>query len=332
MTLGANVVTGLLAAAAFSGVVHTQDRAAIATGADLHVVLLGTAAGPTINAQRQGVGTLVMAGPETLLFDAGRGVTTSMARLAINPSSVTRVFLTHLHSDHVVSLPELWLFPWASSGRTVPLQVWGPRGTRSMLSHLREAFAFDVHVRRDVDEKLSREGIRLVANDIGEGPVYEANGVRVTAFAVDHGPVRPAFGYRVDYHGHSVVMSGDTTPSDNLIKYSQGVDVLIHELGRSKDDPALVGPSDELLPGGGGITRGQARTIAQHHTDAAEAARVFQRANARLTVISHANVPPAATLVVVRGVYAGRVEIGVDLMRIDIGDDVTIRPFEAPKP
>ena len=332
MRLTASILTGLLTAMVRTGVVYTEQPVAIAPDGDLHVVLLGTAGGPTINAQRQGIGTLVMAGPETLLFDAGRSVTTSLARLAIDPARVTRLFLTHLHSDHVISLPELWLFPWASSGRKAPLEVWGPRGTRSLVDHLRAAFAFDVHVRRDVDEKLSPEGVRLVANDIREGLVYEANGVRVTAFAVDHGPVKPAFGYRVDYHGHSVAMSGDTRPSDNLIKYSQDVDVLIHELGRSKTDPAFVGPPDEPLPGGGGNTRRQTRIIAEHHTDAAEAARVFQRVNARLTVFSHANVPAAATLGVVREVYAGRVEYGADLMRIDIGDEVTIRPSESARP
>jgi ribonuclease Z len=83
--------------------------------------------------------------------------------LAINPADVTKVFLTHLHSDHVVSLPELVLFPWASQGRAAPLQVWGPDGTRSMVKHLLEAFSFDIHIRRDVDEKYSPEGIRVIA-------------------------------------------------------------------------------------------------------------------------------------------------------------------------
>ena len=296
---------------------------------NLRVILLGTAAGPTFSAQRLGISTLILAGPEKLLFDCGRGLTTGMAAMAINPADVTKVFLTHLHSDHIVSLPELYLFSWASQGRNKPLQVWGPDGTRSMFKHLQEAFAFDIHIRRDVDEKFSAEGIKVLATDIREGVVYESNGVKVTAFLVDHGPVKPAFGFRIDYHGHSVVVSGDTKPSDNLIRFSQGVDLLIHEVGRSKLDPALVGPQDELMPGSR-LTRGQVKTIAEHHTDGTEAGKVFQRVKPKLAVFSHFNVSPAATLTLVRQNYAGPVEFGEDLMTIEVGDTVSVHRFVPP--
>ena len=325
MTSRSLLCIALLAVTTVHGSSDAQ-RPTAAADSRFQVVLLGTAGGPTINAQRQGIGTLVIAGAETLLFDAGRGVTTSMARLSINASSVTKVFVTHLHSDHVISLPELWLFPWAS-GRKVPLQVWGPDGTRSMMDHLQKAFAFDVHIRRDVDEKFSADGIKIVATDIREGIVYEANGVTVQAFTVDHGPVKPSFGYRVEYRGHVVVLSGDTKPSDNLVRHSHGVDVLIYEVGRSKQDPALIGRLDEVLPSG--ITRRQAKTIAEHHTDASEAAAVFQQINPKLVVFSHANPPASETLTTVRKTYTGRVEFGVDLTTIDVGDAITVRPFES---
>jgi ribonuclease Z len=320
------VVIGVLVRAA---AVHTQ-AVTPPSGADFKVILLGTAGGPTLGPERLGISTLVVAGSEQLLVDAGRGLTFALARLSIPASTVTKVFLTHLHSDHIVSIPELYLFPWASQGRKTPLQIWGPTGTRAMTAKLQDAFAFDIHVRRDLDEKFSPDGIRIVATDVGEGIVYEASGVKVTAFLVDHGPVKPALGYRVDFGGHSVVFSGDTKPTDNLVKFARGADVLIHELGRSKTDPALAGPPDEPLPGGTGFTRGQARTIAEHHTDAAEAARVFQRINPKLVVFSHANASPAETLATVRRGYGGRVEFGSDLMTIDIGREITIRPFERP--
>ena len=309
--------------------VESQGLATTNGDSNLRVILLGTASGPTFSAQRLGISTLILAGPEKLLFDCGRGLTTGMAAMAINPADVTKVFLTHLHSDHIVSLPELYLFPWASEGRNKPLQVWGPDGTRSMFKHLQETFAFDIHIRRDVDVKHSAEGIKVFATDIREGVVHEANGVNVTAFLVDHGPVKPAFGFRVDYHGHSVVMSGDTKPSDNLVRFSQGVDVLIHEVGRSKADPALVGPPDELLPGTR-LTRGQWKTIGEHHTDGTEAGRVFQRAKPKLAVFSHYNGPSAATLALVRQNYAGPVEFGEDLMTIEVGDTVSVHRFAPP--
>jgi len=169
------------------------------------------------------------------------------------PADVTKVFLTHLHSDHVISLPELYLYPWASQGRTTPFEVWGPDGTKPMMDHLQKAFVFDIHIhiRRDVDEKFPGSGIKVIATDIREGVVYQANGVKVTAFLVDHGPVKPAFGYRVEYRQHSVVLSRDTRPSENLVKFAKGADLLIHEVGaRSKQDPIFTGPPDELLPNG----------------------------------------------------------------------------------
>ena len=95
------------------------------------------------------------------------------------------------------------------------------------MRHLEEAFAFDIHMRRDVDESFS--SIKTLAHDIRPGKVYEKNGVTVTAFLVSHGLVKPSYGYRVDYAGRSVALSGDTSPNDNLIAVCKGVDVLIHE-------------------------------------------------------------------------------------------------------
>ena len=324
------VVTVLLVAAVWPGAAQAQPTGAAAGPGELTVVLIGTAAGPTAQPQRLGISTLVRAGSQTLLFDCGRALTTGLARLAIAPSALTRVFLTHLHSDHAVSLPELYLFAWAQ-GRVVPLQVRGPEGTRAMVDHLQQAFAFDIHMRRDVDEKFSADGIRAAGTDLREGVVYQADGVTVTAFVVDHGPVAPAFGYRVDYRGRSVVLSGDTKPSDNLVKFARGADVVIHELGRWKQDPVLAGPADDVVPGLG-QTRRQLRTIAEHHTDGVEAGQVFARVQPKLAVFSHYNANPAATLPLVRQHYAGAVEFGEDLMTIAIGDTVTTRRFAPPAP
>jgi ribonuclease Z len=160
--------------------------------------------------------------------------------------------------------------------------------------------------------------------DIREGVVYKSDGVQVTAFLVDHGPVRPAFGYRVDFRGHSVAISGDTTPSDNLVKFASGVDLLIHEVSRFKGDPQLTGPSDELLPNSR-QTRRQAKTIAEHHTDGVEVGKVLARVHPKLAVFSHYNVDPQGTLPLVRQNYAGPVEFGEDSMLIEVGEQVTIQ-------
>jgi ribonuclease Z len=198
------------------------------------------------------------------------------------------------------------------------------------MQHFQDALAFDIHVRRDLDEKFPADGVRVEATDITEGVVYESGGVTVRAFLVDHGPVQPAYGYRVDYRGRSVALSGDTEPSDNLIKATTGVDVLVHEMGRLKSDPAFAGPPDELLPNSH-QTRRQLITIAAHHTDPVEVGVVLSRVRPRLGVFSHYNADPARALPLVRRNYDGAVEFGEDGMTIDIGATVAVRRRDAAK-
>jgi ribonuclease Z len=318
----------LLATVAVAAAPHAQAPTIPNEPGTLRLRLLGTNGGPTINAQRFGISTLVEAGTETLVFDCGRGSSAGLSRLGIPIADVRKVFITHLHSDHVIGIPELYLFPWASAGRKLPFEVWGPIGTKSMMDHLQRAFAFDIHVRRDVDERFSAEGIRSVAHDIREGVIYESNGVRVTAFLVDHRPVTPSFGYRLDYSGYSVVISGDTRPSENLVKFAQGADVLIHEIGTWKKDPLLSGPPDELIPGTN-VTRRQRRTIAEHHTDAEQVGAVFEKVKPRLAVLSH-YAPNANILPLVRKTYAGPIELGEDELTIDIGASISVKRFTPP--
>jgi ribonuclease Z len=191
--------------------------------------VVGSGAGPTVNVQRFGQSILIDAGTQLLLFDCGRGATIRLTQLGIPLARVNKVFLTHLHSDHVIDVPGLFrTAPAGFTGRKVPLEVWGPAGTRDMLEYMQRAFAFDLHMRRD-EESWSKEGLSVISHDIEQGTVFENDGLKVTAFLVDHGPVKPAFGYRIDYRERSVALSGDTRFSQNLIRYAQGVDVLIHE-------------------------------------------------------------------------------------------------------
>lgn len=237
----------------------------------------------------------------------------------IRLGGVSKVFVTHLHSDHVIGIPDLFLTPWASEeARKVPFEVWGPPGTREMMDHMQKAFAFDIRIRRDVDEKYSKEGITVSSHDIKEGAVFEKNGVMVTAFLVDHGPVKPAFGYRIDYGGHSVALSGDTRFSENLIKFSQGVDVIIHE----------AVDAEALCTSPGNRTRKQMENIIAHHTTLQQAGDVFSRIKPRLAVYSHklgnSNDPIRGT----RNTYSSPLEGGEDLMTIEIGEKIEVRRFK----
>ena len=213
------------------------------------------------------------AGSQTLLFDCGRGVSQRLWQLKTPLSQVSAMFLTHLHSDHTVGIPDLWLTGWlpAAYGRgPVPLQVWGPEGTRSMMSSLKEAFKWDIRVRGDGDG-LPPAGIDVAAQDVRQGVLYERDGLKVTAFDVDHGGLlQPAFGYRIDYQGRSVVISGDTRPSENLVAFARDADVLIHEviaarpelLAKSADARRIVGYTlDRRTPAGSSKRQAEAGRV-----------------------------------------------------------------------
>ncbi len=288
----------------------------------IKVTLLGTAPGPVVRTGRYQTTTLVEAGEEKLLFDCGRGVLLRLVEAGIPTEKVTKLFITHLHSDHIVDIPDLMLTPWAArTARKEPLEVWGPEGTVDMMDHLQKAFAYDIHIRRDVDEHFSAEGIKVQSHDVKQGVVYERNGVKVTAFLVDHGPVKPAYGYRVDYAGHSVALSGDTRPSDNLVQFSKGVDVLLHE---AIDPDVLRGMKSEF-------TSQQTESIIAHHSTAEQAGEIFSRVKPRLAVIYHSEGSPSQ-LAKARKTYAGRLEMADDLMTIQIGDDVVVNHVATPKP
>jgi ribonuclease Z len=282
-------------------------------GQSFRVTLLGTG-NPRPSMERFGPSTLVEVGNQKLLFDCGRGATQRMYQLKIPFNEVDALFLSHLHSDHTVGIPDLWLTGWIM-GRGVPLRVWGPAGTREMMSHLERAYAFDVHTRRDVDEKLPAEGAVIEAQEIREGVVYEGGGIKVTAFLVDHGLVQPAFGYRVDYAGHSVTLSGDTRFSENLIRFAQGTDLLIHEV---LDPEAYQEISNTF-------TAAQRQKVIEHHITPEQAGLVFTRVKPKLAVYSHVVPPDARDLIAhTRKTYSGPLEVGEDLTSIEIGRKIEV--------
>lgn len=292
--------------------VSTVVLAVAASGQNLKVTLLGTGS-PQPRMDRFGPSILVEAGEKKLLFDCGRGATQRIEQIKIPFTEIDALFLTHLHSDHVVGIPDLWLTGWVS-GRKTPLRVWGPAGSKEMMSHLQEAFQFDIKIREE-DDRLPEQGVAVDAKNIEQGVVYDAGGIKVTAFTVDHGPVKPALGYRIDFAGHSVVLSGDTRYSENLIRFAQSTDVLIHEVV----DPEAFRKYNP------GMNPERLQAIVGHHTTAEEAGTIFTRVKPKLAVYSHI-VPGGTTNLVLltRKTYSGPLEVGEDLISFDVGDKVVV--------
>ena len=201
------------------------------------VTLLGTGAPPP-RAGRFGPATLIETDAGSFLFDAGRGATIRIFQLGgehplrSRPffAKADKLFLTHLHSDHVVGIPDLWL-SGRMFGRGTPLQVWGPEGTISLMTNLQATYAEDIRVRSrpgPAGRALAKAN-KVIAHDVGPGEVYNQNGVSIRAFMVDHRGhtnLKHTFGYRIDYAGRSVVLSGDTKYCECVIEAAAGACLL----------------------------------------------------------------------------------------------------------
>ena len=297
-------------------VVLISSAPGFAAEGTLKVHLLGTG-GPELFPNRLGYATLIEANGQKLLFDAGRGVTQRLYESRINPKEVTRIFLTHLHNDHFEGLPELWMTPWFLLGREAALELWGPEGSGTMIEGMRLMNTHDLEHRVNKFNKI--EYLDVHVQEIDGGIVYDHDGIQVTAFVVEHDDGNPALGYRVDYARHSVVMSGDTTYSDNVVEHGTGTDLIVHNViafsERLTQVPEMQGVLAKL-------------------TTPEQAAAVFMKAQPRLAVYSHivkkelhGAEGDAVILERTRQAgYDGPLEIGQDRMTIEIGDEITIHP------
>lgn len=198
------------------------------------VVMLGTGT-PNADPDRSGPAVAIVVDGRPYLVDAGPGVVrraASAVRAGEKALAVERldiVFLTHLHSDHTVGLPDLLFTPWVLE-RAVPLRIFGPPGVSTMVGHLESAWREDVRVRLDGREHANRTGYQARTTVVRPGVVYRDDKVTVKAFAVPHGDWKYAFGYRFETPDRVVVVSGDTRASRAVVEACNGCDLLVHEV------------------------------------------------------------------------------------------------------
>lgn len=286
------------------------------------VTLLGTGV-PIPSPDRFGPSTLVEAGDQKFLIDAGRGATIRLYQLQIPIGQIDVQLLTHYHSDHTSCLPDVWLTGWLESyfgTRKSPYKVIGPTGAKRLMENLESAYADDIKI-RVADEKLPLSGIATEVSEFDrDGVVYENNGVKIIAFEVDHGDViKPCYGYRVEFDGRIAVFSSDTRYNDNVIKYGKGADLLVHEVAMAR--PELM-------------KEAYIQRIIDHHTTPYDCGRVFTQTQPKLAAFTHivqlASIDVAAPTLAditaeVRKTYSGPLEIGEDLMSFEIGETVLVK-------
>jgi len=237
-----------------------------------------------------------------------------------NAAKFDKLFLTHLHSDHTTGIPDLWITGEIFGRHENPLRVWGSTGTKDMMKHIKMAFKVDLKVREELfgyyGDNSSRNGLDIESCDIDEGFVFEEDDVRVIPFRVNHHNVysdEPSLGYRVEYDNRCVVISGDTCFCENLVKYSKGADLLVHEVA--------AGPLGEVLPS-------HYRIPLNHHTLPEECGRVFSLVKPKLAVFTHViqfqGISQEEMMARTRSEYDGPVVFGEDMMQIEVGEEVRV--------
>jgi ribonuclease BN (tRNA processing enzyme) len=271
------------------------------------VVVLGSGT-PNPDPDHSGPAVAIVVNGTAYLVDAGAGVMrrAEQARRAgvgaLDPGRIRVVFLTHLHSDHTIGLPDVIHTGWIRERRGA-LQLYGPPGTSAMAMHLTEAYSADIENRQTGLQPHSENGWMVEAHEVTDGVVYRDSNVTVTAYETPHANWKHALGYRFETRDRSVVVSGDSRPNDAVVRACNGCDVLVHEAYETK----------------GFLQRTPAwqKYHADAHTSGTELAAMATRARPKLLVLYHQMLWGGATeadlLAEIRKGYAGAVVSGKDL-------------------
>lgn len=273
----------------------------------IDITLLGTGS-PMPDPHRAGPATLISAGGEHYLVDAGRGVLMRLAAAGLGAPALSAVLLTHLHSDHLTDLNDVITTRWVMTFEPSPLVIVGPPGTRTVVEHLLASLAPDVSYRlahhADLDHEPPVEVI-----EVSDGPVELGTTVSITCAPTDHRPVEPSIGFRFDHDRATVVVAGDTVPCEGLDRLADGADALVHTAIR-KDIIAEL-PFQRI------------RDTLDYHSSPEEAAMTARRAGAGTLVLTHyvPSFPPGGGddwRALAATEFDGNVEVGDDLHRVTI--------------
>jgi ribonuclease BN (tRNA processing enzyme) len=287
--------------------ISARAQSSDATASSTKVVLLGSG-NPRPDPERWGPAVAVVVNDTAYLVDCGPGIVRRAAAAekagipALNVKKLTRVFITHLHSDHTLGYPDLIFSPWVMH-REKPLEAYGPRGLKNMTRHIEKAWEKDIYVRRHGLEQADATGYKVVLREIQPGVVYRDANVTVTAFLVKHGIWDQAFGYRFDTADRRVVIAGDTAPSDEVVKACAGCDVLLHEVYNPRGEKIRTEAHE----------REYFRTF---HTSPEELGEIARRARPKMLVLYHqvwSELPEEDLVEQVHKAYDGKFISGKDL-------------------
>jgi ribonuclease BN (tRNA processing enzyme) len=283
------------------------------SSARTRLVLLGTAGGPRIRRNRSAPAQAIVAGRKIYVIDCGYGIARQMVLAGLALPQLRHIFITHHHSDHDIDLGPLLQLAWLS-GLTSRVDCWGPAPMSRMLHAYFQYEAYDIAVRTSDEGRVPFAPLIHAHELRGGGPVMQDENVRVIAAKVFHPPMDLALAYRFDAPDRSIVISGDTRRSENLVRLAKGADVLVHEAMLAERIPALVSnlPDRDRL----------AKSVLSHHTTAEQAGMIAAEAGVKLLVLSHLvpagdpEVPDSEWVAAAKRHYSGPIIVGRDLMEI----------------
>ncbi len=308
--------TAIVCSAILTASLAAQQQPSPGPPSKTQVVLLGTG-NPFPDPDRSGPATAIVVNGSAYLVDFGPGVVRRAKAAmfdkgitALEPTNLTIAFATHLHSDHTVGYPDLIFTPWVM-GRKAPLEVYGPKGIKAMTDHILAAWQADIEERVSTETWQPRnyaDAYKVNVHEISSGVIYKDANVTVTAFPTKHA-FPETYGYRFDTADRSIVISGDTSPTQATIDACHGCDVLIHEANTLE----WLAKRPDFQPYG-----------AKYHTNTTQLAELASKAKPRLLIIYHASIvlrpalrpqasSPEELLKEVLSGYSGKVVVGRDL-------------------
>ena len=272
------------------------------------IAMLGSG-NPNPDPAHSGCSLAIIVNDEPYIVDFGPGLVRQASALspryggpleALSIDKLKTAFLTHLHSDHTTGYPDLIFTPWVE-GRDEPLEVYGPEGIKRMTEHILLAYEEDIRYRLYGLEPANNQGWRVNAHEIQEGVIYTDDNIKVEAFLVKHGSWPNAYGFRFTTPDKVIVVSGDTGPCDNISKYSEGADILIHEVYKAADFDKKPEHRQKYHK--------------QNHTSTHELAELANKVKPELLILYHTLYWGATDQDImdeISSIYKGKVVIGQD--------------------
>lgn len=305
------ISTGWFAPAPARQAAHQAQ--AVAKQAGTRLILLGTAGGPGAMVERAGIASLLVVEGKPYLIDAGEGMARQLVRAGFDERDVDTVFLTHLHDDHTSGLPALASFRYTIPPRPgsvpTPLEVIGPPGTARLVDGLLAFMDVNAEIRMAERPRLPKPAATIRARELGAADVFDDGRVKVTSMENTHYHLPPqwaardkSYSYRFETKDKTVVFTGDTGPSDRLVDFARGADVLVAEMITPADIKSVPAPIVEHL-------------LTEHLT-AADLGKLATQARVKTLVLSHVRTLAPSDVADIRKVYSGRIVAGQDLLEL----------------